>query len=97
MIHSGFGSGRSSNSSRKRHARSASRVAEEVYTFSSLIIDIHPLITFNNGDLEGLHLPHDDALVVSAIIANFNVQRILVDNGSSADILFISAFEKMKI
>ncbi|GFS35922.1 hypothetical protein Acr_00g0042720 [Actinidia rufa] len=28
--------------------------------------------------------------------ANFNVQRILIDNGSSADILFISAFERMK-
>ncbi|GFZ03486.1 hypothetical protein Acr_16g0001100 [Actinidia rufa] len=35
--------------------------------------------------------------VVNAVIANFNVQRILVDNGSSADILFISAFEKMRI
>ncbi|GFZ19866.1 hypothetical protein Acr_28g0005710 [Actinidia rufa] len=51
----------------------------------------------SNDDLRGLHLPHDDALVVSAVIANFNVQRILIDNGSSADILFISAFERMKV
>ena len=56
-----------------------------------------PPITFNNDDLRGLLLPHDDALVISAIVANFIVQRILVDNGSSADILFISTFEKMKI
>ena len=54
-------------------------------------------ITFINEDLTGLHLPHDDALVISVTIVNFNVQRILIDNRSSADILFISAFKKMKI
>ena len=53
-------------------------------------------ITFTN-DLRGLHLPHDDALVISVIIANFNVHRILVDNGSSAYILFIAIFDKIKI
>ena len=57
----------------------------------------HLPITFNNDDLRGIYLPHDDALVVSVVIANFNVQSILVDNGSSTDILFISAFDKMKI
>ncbi|XP_057482026.1 uncharacterized protein LOC130768953 [Actinidia eriantha] len=93
-IHGRFGSGGCSTSSRKRHARSAHRQAEEeIYNLSSLFVDAHPPITFNNDDLRGLHLPHADALVVSAIIANFNIQRILIDNGSSEDILFISAFE----
>ena len=32
-----------------------------------------------------------------SVIANFNVHRILVDNGSSADILFMLAFDKIKI
>lgn len=31
------------------------------------------------------------------IIGNYNIHRILVDNRSSANILFLSAFEKMKI
>ncbi|GFY86216.1 hypothetical protein Acr_04g0009540 [Actinidia rufa] len=97
-IHGGFGSGGCSTSSRKRHARSAFRsVEEEVYNLSSPCVSDPPPITFSSDDLRGLHLPHDDALVVSAVIANFNVQRILIDSGSSADILFISAFEKMKI
>ncbi|GFZ18435.1 hypothetical protein Acr_27g0001740 [Actinidia rufa] len=96
-IHGGFGSGGCSTSSRKRHARSAFRLAEEeIYNLSSPYVD-HTPITFSNDDLRGLHLPHDDALVVSAVIANFNVQRILINNGSSADILFISAFQKMKV
>ncbi|GFZ10804.1 hypothetical protein Acr_22g0002020 [Actinidia rufa] len=98
MIHGGFRSGGCSTSSRKRHARSSFRLAEEeIYNLSSLCVCDQPPITFSNEDLRGLHLPHDDALVVSAIVANFNVQRILIDSGSSADILFISVFEKMKV
>ncbi|GFS41652.1 hypothetical protein Acr_00g0075570 [Actinidia rufa] len=97
-IHGGFGSGGCSTSSRKKHAKSAFRLAEEeIYNLSSSSVGDQTPITFSNDDLRGLHLPHDDALVVSAVIANFNVQRILIDNGSSADILFISAFERMKI
>ncbi|GFZ10155.1 hypothetical protein Acr_21g0007540 [Actinidia rufa] len=96
-IHGGFGSGGCSTSSRKKHARSAFRsVEEEVYNLSSPCVGDQPPITFGSDDLRGLHLPHDDALVISAVIANFNVQRILIDSGSSADILFISAFEKDK-
>ncbi|GFS37316.1 hypothetical protein Acr_00g0051350 [Actinidia rufa] len=97
-IHGGFGSGGCSTLSKKKHARSALRLAEEeIYNLSSLSVGDQTPITVSNDDLRGLHLPHDDALVVSAVIANFNVQRILIDNGSSADILFISAFERMKI
>ncbi|GFS43263.1 hypothetical protein Acr_00g0084440 [Actinidia rufa] len=81
MIHGGFGSGGCSTSSRKRHARSAFRLAEkEIYNLSSPCVGDQPPITFSNDDLRGLHLPHDDALVVSAVIANFNVQRILIDS-----------------
>ncbi|GFY95426.1 hypothetical protein Acr_10g0008110 [Actinidia rufa] len=82
-IHGGFGSGGCSTSSRKKHARSALRsVEEEVYNLSSPCVGDQPPITFGSDDLRGLHLPHDDALVISAVIANFNVQRILIDNGT---------------
>ena len=91
VIHGGFGSGGCSSSSRKRHAKNAcGRVEEEVYNLSSPTTVAHLPITFTNDDLRGLHLPHDDALVISAVIVNFNVQGILVDNVNSVDILFIS-------
>ncbi|GFY90756.1 hypothetical protein Acr_07g0009530 [Actinidia rufa] len=96
-IHGGFGSCGCSTSSRKKHAKSAHKPAEEeIYNLSSCVSD-HPPITFGNDNLRGLHLLHDDALVVSSVIANFNVQRILIDNRTSSDILFISAFKRMKI
>ena len=54
-------------------------------------------ITFSNSDLEGCQHPHDDPLVVRAVVANKTVHRVLIDNGSSADIIFASAFNKMGI
>ena len=54
-------------------------------------------IIFSDSDLEGCQHPHDDPLVVRAIVANKTVHRVLIDNGSSADIIFASAFDKMGI
>ena len=54
-------------------------------------------ITFFDSDLEGCQHPHDDPLVVRVVVANKTVHRVLVDNGSSADIIFASAFDKMGI
>jgi len=45
----------------------------------------------------GISLPHTDALVLTLAIANHKIHQILIDTGSSADILYRSAFEFMKI
>ncbi len=39
--------------------------------------------------------PHQDPLVISAEIASFEVRRILVDGGSSANVIFAEAYAKM--
>ena len=54
-------------------------------------------ITLSDSDLEGCQHPHDDPLVVHSVVANKTVHRVLVDNGSSADIIYASAFDKMGI
>ena len=54
-------------------------------------------ITFSDSDLEGCQHPHDDPLVIRAVVANKTIHRVLADNGSSADIIFASAFDKMGI
>ncbi|KAL2526109.1 Uncharacterized protein Adt_11163 [Abeliophyllum distichum] len=49
------------------------------------------------GDLEGVTCPNDDALVIVADIADFDVKRVLVDNGSAADVMSWKVFLGLKI
>ena len=56
-----------------------------------------PIFGFSEEDARRLHHPHDDALVVSIRIRDYNVHRMLVDNGNSADILYYPAFQQMGI
>ncbi|PON72960.1 hypothetical protein PanWU01x14_061100 [Parasponia andersonii] len=42
-----------------------------------------------------MHLPHDDPLVIKLQIDSVMVGRVLVDGGSSVDVLFLSTFENM--
>ena len=50
------------------------------------------VIIFTDEDAWKIQTPHDDAVVVSTTIANYDVKRILVNNGSSTNILFYSIF-----
>ncbi|XP_057949272.1 uncharacterized protein LOC131144550 [Malania oleifera] len=54
-------------------------------------------IFFDSQDEEGVQQPHDDALVLSLLVANYKVKRVLIDNGSSANIMFWSVLEGIKI
>ena len=55
------------------------------------------IIGFSEDDARHLHHPHDDAFVVTIRVEDYNVHRMLVDNGSSADILYYPAFQQMGI
>ncbi|XP_065624076.1 uncharacterized protein LOC136065188 [Quercus suber] len=44
-------------------------------------------ITFMDEDADRVHHPRDDAIVITSLIADYTTRRVLVDNGSSADIL----------
>ncbi|XP_075665473.1 uncharacterized protein LOC142635154 [Castanea sativa] len=54
-------------------------------------------ITFMDEDAERVHHPHDDAIVITLLIAEYTTRRVLVDNGSSADILYYPAFQQMRL
>ncbi|XP_073135228.1 uncharacterized protein [Henckelia pumila] len=48
-------------------------------------------------DLRGVVAPHNDALVVTVTIANYDVARIFVDSGSSVNVLFKGTLDQMKM
>ena len=97
VISGGFAGGGESSLARKTHLRSIrSGEVMEVQAVSKLP-RLDTAITFLDSDLEGFQHPHDDHLVIRAVVANKTIHRVLVDNGSSADIIFPSAFDKMGI
>jgi hypothetical protein len=55
----------------------------------------HIHITFIEADMKLVSLPHIDAMVIMAHIDNWDVTRVLIDNGKQAEILFLSAFNQM--
>lgn len=50
-------------------------------------------ISFGEDDFEGTIQPHDDALVVTARIGGFLVKRVMIDQGSGADVMYPDLFE----
>ncbi|XP_013673638.2 uncharacterized protein LOC106377971 [Brassica napus] len=52
-------------------------------------------ISFTAKEQEKILAPHHDDLVVSLTIANCLVTRILVDNGSSSNIIFLTAYQDL--
>ena len=54
-------------------------------------------MSFNEGDAKGVKQPHNDPLVIMLNIEGFNTKRILMDNGSSTDIIYLLAFQQLRL
>ncbi|XP_070042712.1 uncharacterized protein [Nicotiana tomentosiformis] len=54
-------------------------------------------ITFTEEDADGLLLPHKDALVISLNVLHFKIKRVLVDPGSSSNIIQWRVLEQAKL
>nr|XP_023911271.1 uncharacterized protein LOC112022878 [Quercus suber] len=54
-------------------------------------------MSFNEADARGVKQPHNNPLVIALTIEGVNTKTILVDNGSSADIIYLPAFQQLKL
>ncbi|XP_068503869.1 uncharacterized protein [Phaseolus vulgaris] len=90
-IDGGFSGSGCTASQRKKYARSV--MAVDVFEDHSPDVDI----TFTKEDFRDV-VPHDnDPIVVSLITAGRKVHRVLMDQGSSADVMFWPTFTKLQI
>ena len=54
-------------------------------------------ISFPFVNLNGIIVPHYDALVLTLCISGFDVHRVLVDPSSVADLLQLPSFNQMRL
>lgn len=54
-----------------------------------------PPLYFFDEDLGDILPDHNDPLVITAYMANFEVRRVFVDQGSSVDIMFYDLFKTL--
>jgi hypothetical protein len=52
-------------------------------------------IFFSNSDLKDVQLPHNDPLVITLRIRNFDVRRVLIDQGSFAEVMYYDMYKKL--
>jgi hypothetical protein len=57
----------------------------------------HVPLTFDARDVDLRNAPHIDAMVINCSVAGWDLHKVLVDNGSQADIIFLHAFDRMGI
>ncbi|XP_068499794.1 uncharacterized protein [Phaseolus vulgaris] len=91
-ISGGFSGGGPTASQRKRYVRSVNSVVEEGSDdpWESDLV-------FTKADLRDV-VPHDnDPVVISFVTAGRRVHRVLMDQGSSADVMFWSTFNKLQL
>ncbi|XP_020207592.1 uncharacterized protein LOC109792583 [Cajanus cajan] len=91
-ISGGFAGGGETSSARKRYLRAVKTV-----NFVEKRKKKMPTITFTDEDFKGVDPEQDDPIVISVEINNCIVKKTLVDQGSSADILYWKTFKQMGI
>ncbi|XP_073119193.1 uncharacterized protein [Henckelia pumila] len=95
MIHMISGGATDGDSGRARKAHG--RKLENFEVNSQLSCPNDPNINFGRKDIKDLVIPHNDPLLVTLTIANYDVSRIFVDTGSSVNIIFKETLDQIKL
>ncbi|XP_070019634.1 uncharacterized protein [Nicotiana sylvestris] len=53
-------------------------------------------ITFDDADVDGVLTPHNDALVISLLVHDTNMKRVLIDPGSSVNTILLRVLNEMQ-
>ncbi|XP_015960106.1 uncharacterized protein LOC107484011 [Arachis duranensis] len=95
FISGGYAGGGSSNSARKRSFRAICSVNGPQQ--EAEMTNQQPQVTFTRADFNSSIQNLDDPVVVTLQLGDLLVRKVLLDPGSSTDVLFYSTFQKMKL
>ncbi|GAV60499.1 hypothetical protein CFOL_v3_04029, partial [Cephalotus follicularis] len=83
--------------SRKAYARKTFAVQQYQHRKRWKTSGDEKVISFSEVDYDGVRIPHNDPVVVTLQVELFTMKRILIDSGSSTDILHKHAFDQLRI
>jgi len=89
-----FASWGSTSSTRKRHLRHIQSINHITHSHHKRRM---PPIIFTDDDFHGLDHQQDDPMVIIVEIKNYAVKKVLVDQGSSVDILYWATYQKLQL
>ena len=55
------------------------------------------MLSFSDEDKVGTIQPHDDALMVTLRIKRYDVKKVLVDQGSGAEIMYLDLYKGLNL
>ncbi|XP_072078104.1 uncharacterized protein [Arachis hypogaea] len=94
-ISGGFASGGSTNLARKISYRTMMSVTNSDPTYTTHTDA--PDVTFSSSDYQASDKNSNDPVVISLQVGEPLVKKVLMDPGSSADVVFYSTYQKMKL
>uniref|UniRef100_A0A2N9F3Z9 Uncharacterized protein n=1 Tax=Fagus sylvatica TaxID=28930 RepID=A0A2N9F3Z9_FAGSY len=82
------------------HLRQSYRISDSAHLVTKLcsedhVMSVNGTISFSDSDLHDVQLPHNDPLVITLRIGNYDVKRVLVDQGSFAEVMYQELYEKL--
>ena len=57
----------------------------------------YPTLSFSKEDKIGTTQPHNDALLITLRIGDYNVKRVMVDDGSAVEIMYPDLYKGLKL
>ena len=60
-------------------------------------MNAYPTLSFSEEDKIGTTQPHDDALLITLKIGDYDVKRVIVDGGSAAEIMYPDLYKGLKL
>ena len=60
-------------------------------------VGIPLVMDFSDDDKIGTIQPHDDALVITLRIGGYDVRRVMVDQGSAAEIMYLDLYKWLNL
>ena len=60
-------------------------------------MNFHPILSFSEEDKIGTIQPHNDALLITLKIGNYDVKRVMVDSGNAAEVMYPDLYKGLRL